>query len=131
MPLPRLRLPRLPWLTSPKGVEEHEEQALRFLQAQGLRLRQRNYRCKAGEIDLIMEQGNTIVFVEVRFRSGTSHGGAAASVTKSKQRKLHLTASHYLQSQHLNEARQPCRFDVVAYEEQGQCQWYINAFQGM
>lgn len=129
MRLPRLRLPRF-LLPAPNKGAEQEEAALRFLLAQGLTLRQRNYRCRVGEIDLIMQQGDAIVFVEVRFRASRSHGGAAASVTASKQRKLRLTASHYLQSQQLNEARQPCRFDVVAYEGDGQCQWYINAFQG-
>lgn len=130
MRLPRLRLPRF-LLPAPNKGAEQEEAALRFLLAQGLAVTCAvQLSCRVGEIDLIMQQGNAIVFVEVRFRASRTHGGAAASVTASKQRKLRLTASHYLQSQQLNEARQPCRFDVVAYEGDGQCQWYINAFQG-
>lgn len=125
MRLPLLLQP----LFSPKGAE-YEDAALRFLQNQGLRLVARNYRCRGGEIDLIMQQDDYLVFVEVRFRAGRSYGGAAASVTRTKQQKIRMTASHYLQTHGFNESQQACRFDVVAYEGSEQCQWYINAFQG-
>lgn len=123
MRLPQLLRP----LLSPKGAE-YEDAALRFLQTQGLSLVARNYRCRGGEIDLIMRHGEYLVFVEVRFRAGMSHGGAAASVTQSKQRKIRLAASHYLQTHGFNESQQACRFDVVAYDGSEQSQWYINAF---
>lgn len=108
-----------------------ETQALEYLQRQGLRLVERNYRValgprvRAGEVDLILrDRDGTLVFVEVRQRTGRSHGGAAASVTTTKQRRIVLAARHYLQ--HLR-TLPPCRFDVVAIED-GQMQWLRGAF---
>lgn len=82
-----------------------EDRALAYLQQQGLRLVERNYRAapgrsrRGGEIDLIVrEPDGTLVFVEVRQRRGDHHGGAAASVTAAKQRRLVLAAQHYLQT---------------------------------
>lgn len=100
-----------------------EDQALAWLQARGLALVTRNFRCKCGEIDLIMREGGELVFVEVRARASASHGGAAASITPAKQRRLLLTAQFYLQRL----ARQPaCRFDVLAFEGP-QVQWLRGA----
>lgn len=127
-----MRLPTLPRLrlNNPKG-QYYEDLALRFLQAQGLSLVARNYRCGSGEIDLIMRSGQYLVFVEVRYRASTSHGGAAASVTRAKQQKLLRTAQHFLLTQKLNEAGQACRFDVIAFDGKNEdCQWYTNAIQG-
>ncbi len=90
-----------------------ENRALAHLQKSGLRLLTRNYRCRYGEIDLIMQAQQTIVFVEVRARSRNTFGGAAASVTWAKQKRLWRTAQHYLSTQRLQAA---CRFDVVAFE---------------
>lgn len=87
----------------------------------------RNYWCKLGEIDLIMRDGPTLVFVEVRYRSHGYFGGAAASVTPAKQRKLRRAALCYLQAQGLNEAQQSCRFDLIAYEGLA-LQWLENVF---
>jgi putative endonuclease len=105
-----------------------EEKALGYLQGKGLRLLNRNYRCKSGEIDLVMQQNNTLVFVEVRYRQSSHFGSAAESVTSSKQRKLLLTANHYLQKNGLD---RPCRFDVVAIggKNQTEIEWIQNAFQ--
>ncbi len=105
-----------------------EDEALAFLQGQGLRLLQRNYRTPGrggGEIDLIMQSADgTVVFVEVRQRSRSDHGGAAASVGPVKQRRIILAARHYL----LRWRRlPPVRFDVVAIEAQGP-QWLQGAF---
>jgi putative endonuclease len=111
---------------------EAEDRACRHLQAQGLTLVQRNYRVaggprrRGGEIDLIMRthQG-TLVFVEVRARAQARHGGAGASVTALKQRRLVWAARHYL----LRWASPPpCRFDVVAVEG-GVLHWWPGAFQ--
>ena len=71
-----------------------EDRALEMLAAAGLQLLQRNYRCRLGEIDLIMREGRTIVFVEVRHRSCKAFGGAAASVGAGKQRRLRRTRPH-------------------------------------
>jgi putative endonuclease len=96
------------------------------LQRQGLRLVERNYRCKGGEIDLIMHTpAGELVFVEVRQRASRAFGGAAASVTGTKQRRLVLAAQHYL----ARLARVPaCRFDVVAIDG-GRLEWIENAFE--
>lgn len=90
-----------------------EEQALRYLQQQGLDLVERNFSCRCGEIDLIMREKQTLVFVEVRQRSSRRFGGAAASVTSAKQARLVQTAALYLQ----RFAKPPaCRFDLVAID---------------
>ena len=105
-----------------------EDEALAYLQARGLRLLQRNYRTPGrggGEIDLIMQTADgTVVFVEVRKRSRTDHGGAAASIGHVKQRRIIFAAHHYLLRW-----RQlpPARFDVVTIEATGP-QWLQAAF---
>ena len=105
-----------------------EDQALQYLQKQGLRLLVRNYRTPGrggGEIDLIMHAPDgTTVFVEVRKRSSLRHGGAAASVGGVKQRRIVFAARYYLM--HLREWP-PCRFDVVVIEPNG-VQWLQAAF---
>ena len=107
-----------------------EAQAAVFLEQHGLKVVARNYRCRGGELDLVCREGRTLVFVEVRYRASRSHGGAAASITRSKQRKLWLTAQTFLLQQGLNESNQACRFDVVAFDGSDACQWYKNAIQG-
>jgi len=105
-----------------------EERALAHLQAQGLRLVERNYRTPGrggGEIDLILrEPDGTLVFVEVRARADHSHGGAAASVGATKRRRIVRAAQHYLLRQR---APPPCRFDVVAIDG-GRIDWLRGAF---
>jgi putative endonuclease len=90
-----------------------EDAALRFLESMGCTLLQRNYRCRLGEIDLVMREGGSLVFVEVRARASDAFGGAAASVGPAKRRRLAAAARHYLMS-HPRDARLPARFDVVA-----------------
>ena len=108
-----------------------EDRALAYLQQQGLRLVQRNYRLAGGprqrgaEVDLILRTADgTLVFVEVRARSGASHGGAAASVTAAKQRRIVRAAQHYLMGL---AALPACRFDVVAIDGDS-LQWMPGAF---
>lgn len=105
--------------------EAAEDHALRWLQARGLDLVERNFRCKAGEIDLILREGQTLVFVEVRQRTDRRFGGAAASVTPAKQRRLLLAAQFYLQRLRTSP---PCRFDVVAIDG-GELSWLKNAIE--
>jgi putative endonuclease len=102
-----------------------EDVACRFLQRNGLSLVQRNYHCRYGEIDLIMQDSATLVFVEVRYRSSIKFGSAAESVDSNKQRKLVFTANKYLQKHPTN---QPTRFDVVALSPQQEPEWITNAF---
>jgi putative endonuclease len=90
-----------------------EDEALAYLQRTGLTLVERNFRCKGGEIDLIMKERSVLVFVEVRKRSDASYGGAAASVTSRKQARLILAAQIYLQRFKMPPA---CRFDVIAID---------------
>ena len=104
-----------------------EAAALAFLTRQGLTLVQCNFRCRGGEIDLIMQERDTLVFVEVRQRSSRSHGGALASVTPLKQKRLIIAAQQYLQRYRLPPA---CRFDVIAYDDD-QMQWLKNAFDAI
>ena len=86
---------------------------------------ERNYRSRRGEIDLIMRDARTLVFVEVRFRASTRFGTPAESVDVRKQRKLAATAAHYLQS---NQTNLPCRFDVIALSGTNHIDWIRNAF---
>jgi putative endonuclease len=95
-----------------------EDAALRFLESRGCVLVARNYSCRRGEIDLVMRDGGSLVFVEVRARSGDAFGGAAASVGVSKQRRLAAAARHFLMT-HPREAQRPARFDVVAISGSG------------
>ena len=108
-----------------------EDYASNYLNQRGLRQIERNYRCRGGEIDLIMRDGKTLVFVEVRYRKHHSFGGAAASVDWRKQQRLVLAAQHYLQRQSVNDL--PCRFDVVAVSPgtsgDFSVQWIKNAIE--
>jgi putative endonuclease len=104
-----------------------EEQAKGYLTSQGLQLIDRNIRFKGGEIDLVMSDGNNLIFVEVRYRRNQNHGGAAASITRQKQQRLAIAASRYLQT-NPQWNRVPCRFDVVAIDG-AQINWIRDAFQ--
>lgn len=104
-----------------------EDQALAYLQAQGLQLLERNYRTPGrggGEIDLILrERDGTVVFVEVRSRSSNAFGGAGSSIGAIKQQRVVFAARHYLLRY---PSPPPCRFDAVLIE--GQVQWIKAAF---
>lgn len=103
-----------------------EHIAATFLQQQGLILLEKNFRCKYGEIDLIMRDGETLVFVEVRLRSNQNFGGAALSITQSKQQKLSRTAEQYLQIH----GNCDCRFDAILMQtiDIKAVEWLKNAF---
>lgn len=106
-----------------------EESACRYLLDQGHQLLARNYRCRYGEIDLIMGDGSTIVFVEVRMRSRTDYGSGAESVDARKQGRLLRSAEHYLKRHGTPLAS--CRFDVVSIHRAGKedrLKWIRNAF---
>jgi len=104
---------------------EAETQAVAYLEARGLRLLARNFRVRGGEIDLIMRDGKTLVFVEVRSRSRADFGGAGASITATKQRRIVLAARHWL-ARHGDCA---CRFDCLLFDA-GQPAWLRDAFAG-
>lgn len=102
-----------------------EERALRYLEARGMRLVERNFLCKGGEIDLILQSGPTLVFVEVRKRAAGTYGSAAASITPRKQARILLAAQVFLQRY-----REPpaCRIDVVAIDG-SELRWMRDAIQ--
>ena len=121
-------------MTGKSGIERGqlaEQQAGDYLKRQGLKPLERNYRCRCGEIDLIMQSREYLVFVEVRFRRHNNFGGAAASVDRRKQRKLLAAAQQYLQRHRAFD--RPCRFDVVAVmpgrDGEPEFEWIKNAFE--
>lgn len=107
--------------------EAAEQLAADHLERHGLRVVERNYRCRLGEIDLIMHDGGTLVFVEVRLRSNRNFGSAAESITARKQQRILLAARHYLAGQR---DLPPCRFDAVLLGGLGggTIEWIRNAF---
>jgi putative endonuclease len=127
MIFPKAKVPATQRTTKQVG-DAAEDAALAYLQQAGLRLLARNYRTPGrggGEIDLIMRaRDGTCVFVEVRQRKTASHGGAAASVSALKQRRIVFAARHYLMRLNVLPA---CRFDVVAVDAGG-VEWLQGAF---
>ena len=103
-----------------------EDLCAEFLRKSGLRVLARNWRCRLGEIDLVAEEGATLVFAEVRYRSGERFGGAAESVTATKQARLVLAARLYL----MRRPDADCRFDVLLLDalEAGSIRWIRDAF---
>ena len=104
----------------------YEEKAAAYLKDQGLRIIRRNYRVRTGEIDLIAQDGEYLVFVEVKYRSTGKSGCALCAVAAAKQRSISRTAVHYLSTAG-KEGDIPCRFDVVGFDGE-QVQWVKNAF---
>jgi putative endonuclease len=104
-----------------------EQWAAQHLQQQGLTLIAQNYRSRFGEIDLIMQDGKVLVFIEVRLRKNSDFGGAAASIDQRKQQRIILTAQHYLATL---KQLPPCRFDAVLINKTDKkFEWLKNAFE--
>lgn len=108
-----------------------------YLQKNGLKLVQRNYHCRQGEIDLIMLDAHYLVFIEVRYRRSLRFGSGAESIDRRKQARLIATASHYLQRQQSNNT-QAARFDVISIgpesasiqaQQDAHIAWIKDAFQ--
>jgi len=111
--------------------QQAEDRAQAQLEQEGLRLLARNWSCRSGELDLVMLDGDTVVFVEVRYRRHAEWGGALESVDRRKQQKLIKTAQLFLQKES-RWARHPCRFDVIAIDAASGRQapnWIRNAFE--
>jgi putative endonuclease len=116
--------------TSLSRGRKAEELACARLQQQGLRLVARNYRSPFGEIDLVMLERDTLVFVEVRHRSSADFGTPAETVDRRKQARLRATAEHYLQNTP-RASKKACRFDIVAITGNGEdsdFRWLRNVF---
>lgn len=110
-----------------------EIQACAYLKKQGLKLLEKNFHCRYGEIDLIMSHGKTLIFVEVRYRRNNHFGGPLASITPQKQQRLLTTAQVYLQ-QHPQPTNTEMRFDVVALtldpgNQETKIEWIQNAIE--
>lgn len=111
--------------TSKAIGDRAEARAARFLEQRGLAVLTRNFRCRGGEIDVVCRDGRTLVFVEVRLRRSAAYGGAGASITARKQRRVVLAAQHYLLA-HAS-ADSDCRFDCVLLDGEG-IEWIRDAF---
>lgn len=105
-----------------------EEMAARFLEKRGWLVVARNYRCRGGEIDLVCRDGKVLVFVEVRLRRNAAYGGAGASITASKQRRIILAAKYYLAAH--AKADSDCRFDCILLDASTEknIEWISDAF---
>ncbi|QRM18712.1 YraN family protein [Dechloromonas sp. TW-R-39-2] len=112
--------------TTTQRGREAETLAARVLERHGLRILERNFRIRGGEIDLICRDGSTLVFVEVRLRSRSDFGGAGASITTSKQRRIILAARHYL----AGKPECDCRFDCILLDrlDEKHLEWVRHAF---
>lgn len=105
-----------------------EQEARRFLESSGLIFIAGNYHAPGGELDLIMQDGVTLVFVEVRLRHISRFGDAIESITRKKQARITMTAAYYLQ-QYPQWADHPCRFDIVAFNDTEKAPlWLKGAF---
>ena len=117
-------------MTRGKGLH-YEDRARRYLQRRGLRLIEKNFHSRFGEIDLIMADGDALCFIEVKYRESLSHGGAAMTIPPSKQRKLIKTALFYL-CRHRRFGQRPARFDALliqrADDGNDEIEWIKNAF---
>jgi len=106
--------------------ERSEYLACNYLLNQGLRLVEKNFQCKYGELDLIMKDNETLVIVEVRFRKSNKYGSAAESISKKKQSRIIATTQYYLSS---NKIDSLVRFDALAMSSDTDINWIKNAFQ--
>lgn len=106
-----------------------EALAARHLEAAGLKVLARNFRCRGGEIDLVCRDRGALVFVEVRLRSNRDFGGAGASITATKRARIVLAARHYLAA-HPADAQRDCRFDAVLLDrlDAARIEWLRDAF---
>ena len=119
------RILRRDAITRKRGAAAEDLAAL-YLARNGLAVLEKNFRVRGGEIDLICRDGDSLVFVEVRLRSNTHYGGAAASITATKQRRIIQAARHWL----AKHGEQFCRFDCILLDalDESRIEWIKNAF---
>jgi putative endonuclease len=106
--------------------EKSEQLACTYLLKQGLKLIEKNFSSKYGEIDLIMQDAETLVIVEVRFRKSNKYGGALESISRKKQSRIIVTTQYYLSR---NKVDSLIRFDVITMSNDSDINWIQNAFQ--
>ncbi len=110
-----------------RSGRDAEDRACQYLQQQGLRLLQRNFRTRGGELDLVLMDGAALVVAEVRSRRHSGYGGALASIDARKRQRI-VRATRLLLARHPALADRPLRFDVIAIEPTGKLQWIRGAF---
>ena len=106
-----------------------EKLAAKYLKRKGLILKDRNYRCRRGELDIVMLDNHTVVFIEVRHRSSAAFGGALESITKQKQSRLRYAAEHFMLEHKLTDVS--ARFDIICVQgrlSNPEISWIKNAF---
>lgn len=124
----------MPWTKQPNTVltgKATEQLAADYLTKHGLLLQTSNFYSRGGEIDLIMTEQDTLVFIEVKYRRNSNFGGAISTISIQKQKKIRQCAAYYLQKVGLNEYNTACRFDVVALQGDilnPEINWLKNAF---
>ncbi|MBU2754626.1 YraN family protein [Acidithiobacillus sp. CV18-2] len=106
----------------------HEDRAQGLLRERGMRVLERNFRCRLGEIDLIAQDRDSLVFIEVRSRSHDRQGNAAASIGPRKQQRI-IRAAQFFLLRHVQYQSWPCRFDVVSFDGEEEGEWIRDAFQ--
>ena len=113
-------------LASNLSGKRAEQLSAAYLKKRGLTLIERNYRCRFGEVDLIMQHGNTLVFTEVRFRGNAFYGSAVETVISAKRKRIIAAAKHYLSGKQTTF----CRFDVVVLDalDEARIEWIQDAF---
>ncbi len=113
-----------------RAGDRAEAIAAAYLAGRGVRTVARNYRCRLGEIDLVCEDADALVFVEVRLRRSAGYGGAAASIDFRKQQRIVAAARHYLSMHAHRGGDRPCRFDAVLLDglDDARVEWIRNAF---
>ena len=125
---------KFPWtkkVTTRETGDITEKVAAKYLVEQGLIIQEKNLYSRMGEIDIIMKDGNTFVFIEVKYRASALFGGAISAISDKKQQKIRKTAAFYLQQCGLNEYNTSCRFDVIALQgniNNLDITWLKNAF---
>jgi len=121
-------------LTTYQIGQLNEKISSQYLRRQGLRFITKNFHSRQGEIDLIMQDNDTLVFIEVKYRRNNNFGGAIAAISHIKKQKIRQTAKFYLQQHGLNAYNTPCRFDVVTLQGDNnthstpQITWLKNTF---
>tara|TARA_B110000114_G_C14899310_1_gene319999 strand:+ start:204 stop:584 length:381 start_codon:yes stop_codon:yes gene_type:complete len=121
-------------LTSYQVGQVNEKISSQYLRRHGLKFVTQNFHSRQGEIDLIMQDNDTLVFIEVKYRKNNNFGGAIAAISHTKKQKIRKTAQFYLQQHGLNAYNTPCRFDVVTLQgnkndhSTPQITWLKNTF---
>lgn len=117
--------------SSKQRGDDSEDQAYQFLRNKGLKLVEKNFHSRFGEVDLVMLDNDELAFIEVRYRRNSNYGSGLESVTTNKQTKIIKTASVFLQ-QHAKLAKYPARFDIVSISGEltnAHIDWIKNAFE--